>query len=222
MSASEYKVAYSDLEGWDNEWCMVDEHSLIQDIREDLYFSQEPDWVMEAEDFYEKYERQQSKKPAKRKQSTKKGHKKQGKLGKTCSTADPAFAAELFTNAYTVAMREKEQDNIIPSSPRDALRRMNIQAGAFSTLDMDMKIITTWVLDRPTIMTVSVPVPVCLLKRREPLKASEFSRLMFAVWDTYRNGHHFSKLNIKYHSCHIYYFIENNLIVDFTVLPLDG
>lgn len=217
MSDAEYEDAYFDLGGCDFVWTIY-EYSMYHDLCDDIFSRQVDPEVEAAEDFYDKYDRQQAKKSVNRKKSSKKGNKKLSKFGKVCSTTDYKKFDEIYSHAKCLNKVMMKSENVIPSSPRDALKRMDVPNSAFSDLDMEMEIRTVWALDRPTTMTVSVPVPACLLKRREPLQAAEFGRLMVAVWKAYKGD---IDRFLDWPDRHIFYFRESNLIVDFTTTPVE-
>ena len=231
MSDAEYKDAWHELiyEWAEDEWMTYEYHArdTLFDEFEDIFcYNLEDECVDAEETFYEKYECQQSKKsakgakPAKRspKSTTckaKKGNKKLNRVGKPSSTAD--YVA--IESVWDYAKKSISQSEVIPETPRAALQRMDVPDKAFSTLDMAMEIRTVWTLDRPFTMTVDVPVPACLLKRREPLKATEFGALMVAVWKAYRCdlGGRF----LDWPDCHIRNFRKSNIFIDFVATPLE-
>jgi hypothetical protein len=177
------------------------------------------------EEFLEKYERKLAKKPAKGSKPAKtspksataygkKGNKKLSKVGKPISTADRVA----FDTIRDYAWKTVSPSEVIPETPRAALHRMNVPAMAFSTLDMKMEIRTVWTLDRPITMTVDVPVPACLLKRRKPLEATEFGALMVAVWKAYR---HNDWVSVNWHDFYICNFLKSDIFIDFVAKPIE-
>jgi hypothetical protein len=230
MSDAEYEKTWHELiyEWAENEW-MIHEYQArdtLFDEFEDMFCDNQEDECVGAEEaFYETYDRQQAKKSAKGKKPVrtdsksttsraKKGNKKLNKVGKPCSTADHVA----FNAIWNYAEKSISQSEVIPEIPRAALQRMDVPDKAFSDIDMEMEIRTVCALDRPITMTVNVPVPACLLKRREPLKAAEFGKLMVAVWKAYKGD---LVRFLDWPDTHIRNFRKSNIIVDFTAVPIE-
>jgi len=217
MSDEEYETAWHELiyQWAEKEWTTYEVqacHMLYDEELSDFVINEQVNPEIEvADEFYEKYDRQQGKMSVKGTQSpkNKKGNKKLRKVGKPITTDDPV-AFKAIKNYAKSCMSSQE---VIPATPRAAINRMDIPDGAFSDLDMEMEIRTVWALDQPTTMTVAVPVPTCLLKRREILTATEFGQLMVAVWKAYRG--HLDRF-VDWSDRHIFYFRMSNLISDFT------
>ena len=229
MSDAEYKDAWHELiyEWAEDEW-MTYEYQAYTTLYDDLFdgflYNLEDECVDTAEEYLEKYERQLAKKPVKGSKPAKtspklalhhakKGNKKLSKVGKPISTANPVA----IDAVWDYAKKTLSPSEVIPETPRTALRRMDVPDKAFSDMDMQMEIRTVWTLDRPITMTVDVPVPACLLKRREPLTAVEFGKLMVAVWKAYKGdlGGRF----LNWPDIHIRNLRKSNIIIDFTAVP---
>ena len=247
MSDAEYNDAW--LEGhYDSycEWVVLGDYyscnTLYYDLVKVFYYNsyQEDECVDAEEAFYEKYERQQSKKSAKGAKAAKadpklashqakKGNKKLNRVGKPSSTADSVA----FDTIWDYALMTDLVPEVIPETPRGALQRMDVPDKAFSTLDMVMEIRIVWTLDRPFTMTIDVPVPACLLKRRQPLEATEFGALMVAVWKAYRgcgtdaecerarSRHGRGGRFLDWPDRHICNFRKSNIFIDFVAKPIE-
>ncbi len=238
MSEEEYEDAWEQLvyEFSHNEWMIYEGQAcdtLYDDLEDD--FGRQPQWaagfsasnytnvVDEEEAYFEKYDRRQAKKPGKfgkgkksagGKKST--GGKKSvvGRVGKVCPTANP----DTFKAIKDYAKKTVAGSEVIPETPRAALKRMDVPDNEFSALDMEISFRTVWALERPTAMTMSVPVPVSLLKRREPLHPDEFADLLSAVWKAYKGN---IGRYLDWPDTHIRSFRKSNLIVDFVATPVE-